>query len=904
MAQSSEDIIKNIVLKIKTESEGAEAVGSQIRKITSSFKPANLGATGLSKNLGSLTKLAGPVGIVAGAVLGIGEAAYDAGKAVLKMMNESSKAFVDYAVATGGASQSITRLKNEYSAVQRNAELLGTTVTQSMKDVAQAVTKFANQGWAQFQIAGSEGGARFVAGLMNAFEKGTGSTEAAMSLMQNVTSALSEQGMGVIQQFKSDMAAAGNDLNKQAEVMRKYEPFNPQLISQATSAIKVAAQAADGLAPPEIMMATKWNELTKTLSSAIDNIKTAFLEAFGGDTTSMMDTVIGWIKSIGGNIDIVRDQFVVWKTVGMNGIKDIAFVLSGFVGIWNLLQATVGMSIKAVGMFTGLFDKSAGREIKRWGDDIIQSAKDMNKSFTDFATSEREDPMVALAKSHKKAAEAMRKAREEQTKGVSGPTDPNAVYNKIAANLLTITSTTKNWGAATQAVSGSLATLANLSGLIGESFTIAGQSFEELYKAQGKSLALMGRWEKEAAEGQIKTAQAGMKELESTIERLKYRKATTTSAQDLVSIDTEISLLMANMGKMEKEIADGTQKVLQYEQARAARVEQSTTKLREQGKLIDTYISQAENLKGIAEATAGAPGLGIEYIKIGNELLDKRKQNIIAQQKTMEEEIRRTYSGNEANLKIEQLRAEKQNELLSIQRKQIENLRELRDGYLNAVQAQAFGAGRFAKIIITQEQNMAKAMKDNMAVRNARLGAIGARALSSNVQSSRFSTTFGKMTNSQGQEIDNISQAKEALKNEYSDANRQMGQSVIDASVSARRAAESQLDGLKEFTKVIGKLSDSIEKGGLSQQSLQSNAVAGGKNANAVGVGVQRAASGQNSVGPIRGTSGVTSMMKDAGQKIVDVLINLGRSLEAELGESGRGIVPANYVMATPGQGE
>lgn len=899
MAQSSEDIIKNIVLKIKTESEGAEEVSKQIKNIVGSLKPATVNAAGLTKSLGTLKKVAGPMGIVAGAVLGIGEAAYDAGKALFKMMNESSKSFVQYAVATGGASESITRLKNEYAAFQRNAEIVGATVTQSMKDVAEAVTKFANQGWAQFQIAGAEGGAKFVAGLMNAFEKGTGSTEAATSMMQNVTSAIAGKGMGVLKQFQADMAAAGNDLAKQAEVMRNYEWVDPQKVGQATAAIKMANQASKGLAPPEIMMSNKWNELTKTLSSAIDNIKTAFLEAFGGDTSNLLSGIIDWIKGIAGNVDYLRDQFIVFKVSTVNGLKDVAWFFHGLIELTALLGKGIGYATKGFGYLIGIVDRQAGREIKKMGQEFVDMMDDANRAFQRFADSPRLDPMKELAKAHQEAAKA-RKAAQDVMNNAPKPT----TYDQIVARLKTINETTKEWNAYTQAASGSLQTLASLAGIVGNAFSLAGQSFEELYKAQGQSLSLMGRWEKEAAEGEVKTAQAGMKTLQAKIEELKYRKATTTSAEGLIDIDSQIATLMGQMGDMQKSIASGTQKVLQYEQARVTRVEQATNELKEQGKLIDIHISQAENLKGIAEATAGAPGLGIEYIKMGNELLDKRKQNIIAQQKTMEEEIRRTYRGNEANLKIEQLRAEKQNELLSVQRKQIENLRELREGYLNAVEAQMFGAGRFSKIIITQEQNMAKAMREGMAVKNARLGAIGERALGSNVQASRFSTTFGKMTNLQGQEIDNVAQAREALKNEYSDANRQMGQSVIDASVSTRKAAESQVESLKEFTKAIGKLSDNIEKGGLSQRALQANDVAGGTNANAAGIGMQRAASGKNSVGHIKGTSGVTSLMKDAGQKISDVLINLGRSLEAEFGESGRGIVPANYVMATPGQGE
>ncbi|KKK75359.1 hypothetical protein LCGC14_2874500, partial [marine sediment metagenome] len=72
-------------------------------------------------------------------------------------------------------------------------------------------------------------------------------------------------------------------------------------------------------------------------------------------------------------------------------------------------------------------------------------------------------------------------------------------------------------------------------------------------------------------------------------------------------------------------------------------------------------------------------------------------------------------------------------------RDQLVLIRKIRDGYLDAVTAQAFGAGRFQKVLITQEQSLGRGLLKGVVKPNFLLGQAGAAAGASRADPYRFS---------------------------------------------------------------------------------------------------------------------------------------------------------------------
>jgi len=139
---------------------------------------------------------------------------------------------------------------------------------------------------------------------------------------------------------------------------------------------------------------------------------------------------------------------------------------------------------------------------------------------------------------------------------------------------------------------------------------------------------------------------------------------------------------------------------------------------------------------GIYKSIYGTAGLAVSAQMRAVENLEQQKSLLATQVKQLEQ-LAATHQ-DEMIYQVELLK--KRKELRDITRQQVEMVKELRDGYMDAITAQAFGAGRFEKILITQEQNVGKALDENMAKRNQMIGLAGKEARNVNIQSKRFVT--------------------------------------------------------------------------------------------------------------------------------------------------------------------
>lgn len=137
----------------------------------------------------------------------------------------------------------------------------------------------------------------------------------------------------------------------------------------------------------------------------------------------------------------------------------------------------------------------------------------------------------------------------------------------------------------------------------------------------------------------------------------------------------------------------------------------------------------------IAQATLGAAGLSVKAQMNVVDSLQQQKELLKKQHSLMLDAMRAGDNSIATITKEKELR----NEIKNITSEQVNQLKELRDGYLDAVTAQAFGAGKFEKIIVSQEKNLRVALDNGMAKANVLLGTVGEAAKLSDVPIARFS---------------------------------------------------------------------------------------------------------------------------------------------------------------------
>jgi len=276
----------------------------------------------------------------------------------------------------------------------------------------------------------------------------------------------------------------------------------------------------------------------------------------------------------------------------------------------------------------------------------------------------------------------------------------DSVEQKISSTNIAFDSLKISTDAATKSAE-SLSTIMETSGF--GQFNEMGKASREMANSLTPMIGEMKRY----AELQLETAQQAL--------------ATTKDA-------SEGRRLLGQIAEAQSKIAEAGKLILTRDQL----LTQEYEKRRRLQKL-DTEADEAK--LRIAQATYGAAGLSAKAQMNVVNSLEKQKQFLKAQYSLLMKEVEAGTGGIATLQKAKELR----NEILNITGDQVDMLKELRDGYLDAVQAQAFGAGKFEKIIITQEKNLRVGLEKGIAKANFLLGTVGEAARMSDVPIARFS---------------------------------------------------------------------------------------------------------------------------------------------------------------------
>lgn len=173
--------------------------------------------------------------------------------------------------------------------------------------------------------------------------------------------------------------------------------------------------------------------------------------------------------------------------------------------------------------------------------------------------------------------------------------------------------------------------------------------------------------------------------------------------------------------ELSDEIAQAQSNLENFGQA----VGQGFEKLNEQ---LDLERGLFEESLRIARSLYGTPGLAVEaQLKV----VDAMQRQLESKKAELSQWDALIAKAKEAGAAEEDLWSARmrQKELLkdiqSLTAEQLEAVKELRDGYLDAVKAEAFSFGRFSKIIITQQNGIMHALRTGMAKQNYLLGQAG-----------------------------------------------------------------------------------------------------------------------------------------------------------------------------------
>lgn len=202
---------------------------------------------------------------------------------------------------------------------------------------------------------------------------------------------------------------------------------------------------------------------------------------------------------------------------------------------------------------------------------------------------------------------------------------------------------------------------------------------------------------------------------------------------------------------------------------------------------LQTVIGE-KNLQ-ISQALYGTPALAVTALQQIVQSKQKEKEYVQDAMKSeqekialLKEELKGKLSAKEIESrllpyreKLLKLRAEEK----SLTAEQLELVKQLRDGYLDAVQAQAFGAGMFEKIIISQEKNLMRGLQARAVKENYLVGQYGKAAGRHKKQAVRFGVGGNILETLSGQNY-GASQAIRDLSNIADPIAREISKSSAD----------------------------------------------------------------------------------------------------------------------------
>jgi len=327
-------------------------------------------------------------------------------------------------------------------------------------------------------------------------------------------------------------------------------------------------------------------------------------------------------------------------------------------------------------------------------------------------------------------------------------------------------------------MSTSMSSLKMLIDNLGPSASIAGKSIKSMMKSGSEKQLMTGFDVLHKSIEAVKLAQEGL-----ALARAKESKSKTE----------EERVANARMTAMwYSKLAETMKAADKASSAIGGSIETMNAGLEKSISVIESQIELRKTDLDISQSLYGTPALAVQAQLDIVEAMQKKKVLVQEELANAKHQIAFAiaHGAKEKELVgMRQTAVDLANKAKKITAEQLRQVKELRDGYIDAVQAQAFGAGRFSKILITQEQNVMRGMQKGAIKRNFLLGQIGDESSKTKAQSYSFSHQgTGALMDASRQQLD-----PEAIIKTVTDRG---GYRPIDvetlASEGARRAASAR----------------------------------------------------------------------------------------------------------------
>ncbi len=843
---SPEDIVQKILLRLEEE-VNAGAVSKHLKEVNKSLIKTQKSIKASTKSMSKFGAVAGKS--VRGIAVGL-KGLMSALTGVVGLLNklaDAGKSFITVSIATGRGSKAAKDLKSEYEELRKTTDHL----VLSIHDVANAMSDFASLGFGQMFLSENKKVREGISQMQNMFTRATGDPEKGRKFTQAILASFGNN-LAALESFTTKVGLAGGDIQKQLDLFSKrMGATDPALILELTAALELLTGKTDA----NLELTRTWYEVLGELKAVADNVTVALVDAFGGKITTYLKKFVAWIKDLSGETTNLSNRFREWATY-------IYALEVPFQGFWDLVKRVYNKIIEKgkelwaklrKGGYSAMSDLTL--RMKEWlkdyfsdldgffkklgvefftGVDVDGLIDKLDKSSEDFKrtadaiTFKAASPNLDLEGDFKKRygayikkVEELQKAEKDRQK--QAVTDAKKVADAIKKGNTNIKSTSdllfearkrlaflneqaKGWAQQMQSVGQAVDTISKLTRLVGSDFSglanLSGKNTEAIRESVKLSQRL------------FENSQARLLISEQSI-AARREELRLSSKQGEAEAQEALTRALAERAEIQGDMLNAVQQQVASLDAALQPAEAHLDIIKAQTDLYQTQLS-------IAKGLYGAAGLAVQNQMRVVEQLQLQKDNLDGQIQTYKEQVAYMDSiGAEASkIKVVQVKLlELENRRAKVLSQQVQMVKELRDGYLDAVQAQAFGAGRFEKIIITQEKNIAKALEKNIAKRNFLLGATGAEAGAGRAVSRRYSGAgLGVLTGPGGGAVGpgdvrrNMNEIKKGLRPETRAVLDEVQRSYGDSVNTLNETNQQQLESQKKNIVSLDKNTSALDK--------------------------------------------------------------------------------------------
>lgn len=381
----------------------------------------------------------------------------------------------------------------------------------------------------------------------------------------------------------------------------------------------------------------------------------------------------------------------------------------------------------------------------------------------------------------KEAVKSTKGLADHQKQIAAAGKDIKAIENGMKKQAEAVKNTKDEWSELQQAIgeletsigiiegmSGAASKLGELISTLGPNAQAFGESIAGLNK--DVSLALLTQSFKTIEESSNAVAMA-ISRVESATEGVQKQQA------------------LANLDKALKAAASAAQGVNKA-------IDASLAPLKKQQELVSLTKDLRQLDLDISRSLYGTPALAVQaQLDVINAMQGEKE--LLEQQLALVQSLhaqRRAAGDSESSLiAFKQKELELAKSIRSVTADQLRQVKELRDGYLDAIKEQAVSAGRFEKIIVTRDKNLMKGLQKRMVAENFLLGQTGDKAKAFKASPYKYSAqSMGQLESLTGQALTAEDVAREAygrVENIGNDISRAASIAATDAWMNVTNSA-------------------------------------------------------------------------------------------------------------------